>query len=145
MADQIIQTADISKIERSLGDVRERLRTIETGVSTVDRKMSAINDDLAALTKEFEEYVLLQSRANRLAQAETRLVQFDNELNKKFGHYDVVRRSATGILQADDLALVRQSTINTISEELMVQTPGYWLAPCLVALAAWINDKQDIA
>ena len=115
MADQIIQTADISKIERSLGDVRERLRTIETGVSTVDRKMSAINDDLAALTKEFEEYVLLQSRANRLAQAETRLVQFDNELNKKFGHYDVVRRSATGILQADDLALVRQSTINTIS------------------------------
>lgn len=27
----------------------------------------------------------------------------------------------------------------------MISTPGYWLAPCLVALAAWINDQQELA
>ncbi len=145
MAERIIQTADLSVIERNLQVVGSKLQNLEDNVNGVDHKVVALNDELAALTREFEEYVISQGRANRLAQAETRLVQFDNELNKKYGHYDVVRRSATGILQADDLGLIRQSTINTISEELMVQTPGYWLAPCLVALAAWINDKPDIA
>lgn len=145
MAERIIQTADISIIERNLQIVGSKLQDLEDNVGRVDHKIVALNDELATLTREFEEYVVSQGRANRLSQAETRLVQFDNELNKKYGHYDVVRRSATGILQADDLGLIRQSTINTISEELMVQTPGYWLAPCLVALAAWINDKPDIA
>ena len=145
MAERIIELADLSVIERNLQIVGNKLQDLEDNVGSVDHKVVALNNELAALTREFEEYVLSQGRANRLAQAETRLVQFDNELNKKFGHYDVVRRSATGILQADDLGLIRQSTINTISEELMVQTPGYWLAPCLVALAAWINDKKDIA
>lgn len=145
MAERIIQTADLSIIERSLSVIAGRLDEVESGVGTVDSKVGALNNDLKALAREFEEYVLSQERANRLALSETRLVQYDNELAAKFGHYDVVRRSATGILQADDLGLVRQSTINTISEELMVQTPGYWLAPCLVALAAWINDKPDIA
>ena len=145
MAERIIEVADLSIIERNLQIVGNKLQDLEDNVGSVDHKVVALNNELAALTREFEEYVLSQGRANRLAQAETRLVQFDNELNKKFGHYDVVRRSATGILQADDLGLIRQSTINTISEELMVQTPGYWLAPCLVALAAWINDKKDIA
>ena len=145
MAERIIETADLSIIERNLQLVGSKLQDLEDNVGSVDHKVVALNNELAALTREFEEYVISQGRANRLAQAETRLVQFDNELNKKYGHYDVVRRSATGILQADDLGLIRQSTINTISEELMVQTPGYWLAPCLVALAAWINDKKDIA
>jgi Na+-transporting methylmalonyl-CoA/oxaloacetate decarboxylase gamma subunit len=27
----------------------------------------------------------------------------------------------------------------------MLSAPGYWLAPCLVALAAWINDRQELA
>ncbi len=145
MAERIIELADLSVIERNLQIVGNKLQDLEDNVGSVDHKVVALNNELAALTREFEEYVISQGRANRLAQAETRLVQFDNELNKKYGHYDVVRRSATGILQADDLGLIRQSTINTISEELMVQTPGYWLAPCLVALAAWINDKKDIA
>ena len=27
----------------------------------------------------------------------------------------------------------------------MISTPGYWLAPCLVALAAWINDQPELS
>jgi len=25
----------------------------------------------------------------------------------------------------------------------MIETPDYWLTPCLVALAAWINDDKE--
>lgn len=57
----------------------------------------------------------------------------------------MVRRTTTGILQADDLGIVKQSTISNVTEEMMITTPGYWLAPCLVALAAWIRDDQKTA
>lgn len=67
------------------------------------------------------------------------------ELEKKYGHYDIVRRTTTGILQADDIGIVKKDTISNATEELMISTPGYWLAPCLVALAAWINDQPELA
>jgi hypothetical protein len=57
----------------------------------------------------------------------------------------MVRRTTTGILQADDLGIVKRDTISTATEELMISTPNYWLAPCLVALAAWINDQPELA
>lgn len=41
--------------------------------------------------------------------------------------------------------VVRKDTISTATEELMLATPNYWLAPCLVALAAWINDQPELA
>lgn len=87
----------------------------------------------------------LQQKANRLGQAETRLVKIRQEIENKYGHYDIVRRTTTGILQADDLGIVKKETISTATEELMISTPGYWLAPCLVALAAWINDQPELA
>lgn len=56
-----------------------------------------------------------------------------------------MRRTTTGILQADDLGIVRRDTISAATEELMISTPNYWLAACLVALAAWINDQKELA
>ena len=50
-----------------------------------------------------------------------------------------MRNKAKGIIQADDIGIVRKETISNLSEEVMIATPGYWLAPCLVALSAWIN------
>ena len=85
------------------------------------------------------------SKEQTANQAETRLVKIRQELEKKYGHYDIVRRTTTGILQADDIGIVKKDTISNATEELMISTPGYWLAPCLVALAAWINDQPELA
>ena len=27
----------------------------------------------------------------------------------------------------------------------MILAPRYWLAPCLIALSAWINDNKELA
>src|SRR5205814_3416103 len=55
-----------------------------------------------------------------------------------------VRRSAVGILQAFDVGLISEQTAQTVSEQLMIQAPRYWLAPVLVALAAWSRDEQSL-
>lgn len=145
MADRVIQQADLRTIENNLGAIHEDLRAIDSSVGTVNDNVKVVYDEIGALAKEFHDFVNLQQRANRLGQAETRLVKIRQELDKKFGHYDIVRRTTTGILQADDLGIVKKDTISTATEELMIETPNYWLAPCLVALAAWINDQPELA
>ena len=67
------------------------------------------------------------------------------EIEHRFGHYAEIRRMARGILEANDLAVVRQDTLRAAAEELMLRAPGYWLAPALVALAAWISDEEEVA
>lgn len=146
MSDQyVISAANLNYIERNLDVIQGNLEVINSGVGTVNDNVKVVYDELGALAKEFHDFIYMQVKANRLGQAHTKLVQIRQELEKKYGHYDIVRKTTTGILQADDLGIIRKDTISTATEELMLSTPNYWLAPCLVALAAWINDQPELA
>ena len=145
MGDRIIQTADLSRIHRILDALYERINDTNQNVSSVGSRVDGVQRDLTALQKEFDTFVRAQQFANRAQKAETRLVKVRQEIDQKFGHYDVIRRTTKGILQASDLGIVRKETITTATEELMLRTPEYWLAPALVALSAWISAKEDIA
>ncbi len=146
MADQYaISAANLRYIENSLGSIHRDLEVIDSEVGTVNSNVKVVYDEIGALAREFHNFVQLQVRANAKANAQQRLIQIRQEMEKRFGHYDIVRRTTTGILQADDLGIVKKDTISNATEELMISTPGYWLAPCLVALAAWINDQPELA
>jgi len=146
MADQYtISAANLRYIENYLGAIHKDLEVIDSGVGTVNNNVKIVYDEIGALARDFREFVQLQVRANAKSNAQQRLIQIRQEMEKRFGHYDIVRRTTTGIIQADDLGIVRADTISTATEELMISTPDYWLAPCLVALAAWINDQPELA
>lgn len=140
-----IRPADLRAIENNLGAIHRDLQTLDSEIGGVRNDVKVVYDEIGSLAAEFHDFVNVQVRANRLGQAETRLVNIRQELEKKYGHYDIVRRTTTGILQADDLGIVKKDTISSATEEIMISTPGYWLAPCLVALAAWINDQPELA
>lgn len=145
MADRIIQTADLSNINSSLRDLRAGLENVSNQVIAVDHIATTTQKDLANLWEEFRDFVASDMRAKELSLAETRQVKIRQEIDNKYGHYDQVRRIATGVLQAADIKVVRQDTMQNATEELMLLTPQYWLAPALVALGAWLNDNQDLA
>ena len=67
------------------------------------------------------------------------------ELETTYGHYAEVRRRTTGVLQALDTGVVSHETIQDTTEEVMVASPRYWLAPALVALAAWSRHDRSLA
>lgn len=152
MPDYAISSADLSAIERGLrnisndlGTVGENLEVIDSRVDHVDTNVKIVYDKIDVLARDFSDFVQLQKRANSLSKAQQKIIQIRQELDKRFGHYDIVRRTTTGILQANDIGIVKKSTISNATEEMMISTPGYWLAPCLVALAAWINDQPELA
>ncbi len=146
MAEQYaISAANLNYIESNLNSIHQDLEVVNSGVGTVNDNVKVVYDEIGALAKDFHDFVQMQVKANAKSNAQQRLIQIRQELKKRFGHYDIVRRTTTGILQADDIGIVKKDTISNATEELMISTPGYWLAPCLVALAAWINDKPELA
>ncbi len=153
MSDEVrISYADLSGIEKNLARLGNDLNTVQHQVDSVDTRVQGVGQSvntiearLVQLADEFEAFVKKDRMAKAVQLAETRLVKVRQALEHEFGHYGEVRRRTTGILQASDIAIVRQETITTVTEELMMSTPRYWLAPCLVAVAAWMDNRQELA
>lgn len=150
--ERLIDRADLGKIEAGLSNLNVQVATLSHHVSVVDHNVQVVNQQVAGtqqklddLTREFQEFVRHDQLFKELQLAETRLVKIRQEIETSFGHYSEVRRRVTGILQAVDVKLVKKETIENMTEEHMLAAPRYWLAPCLIALAAWLNENKELA
>jgi len=145
MSNQTISTANLSRIENSLSAINDNINVVSHQVATVEQQLEDTKSDLELLAEEFREYVRQDALIKNVQLAEMRLVKVRQEIENKYGHYEDVRRRAIGILQAVDTSLVRKDTIENASEEQLLAAPRYWLAPCLIALSAWLSDKKELA
>lgn len=152
MSDRLISTANLRYIENSLRSINENIHVMNNNVNVVsnqvvavERQLELTKNDLEQLAREFREFVRQDALMKNVQLAETRLVKIRQELEQKYGHYEEVRRRAVGILQAVDSSLVRKETIGIASEEQLLAAPRYWLAPCLIALSAWLSDNRELA
>ncbi|MEI5520341.1 hypothetical protein WB401_17285 [Streptomyces brasiliscabiei] len=138
----------IDKLERQL---KNSVRSLGGQIEQVDgevREVRAVSaktrDRLEVLYEKFLEHVGRTERIAAAQRAETRIVGINDEIEHKYGHHKVVRRTAIGILQTFDAGLAQEKTVRQLSEELMLQTSRYWLAPALVGLAAWAGDDEEL-
>ncbi|EJO23622.1 hypothetical protein HMPREF1148_2250 [Selenomonas sp. FOBRC6] len=115
----------MSHIANRLRELGDYIDTTNGNVIAVSGQVESLRDDLEELTQDFHAFVDAQKLSSRAQLAETRLVKLRQELEQKYGHYAVIRRTTKGILQANDLAIVRQETIRAASEELMLRAPEY--------------------
>lgn len=125
---------------------------VSSAVNPVDRKVTIVSgqvqqaqEDIIRLQRELADFRKQQEFAAALQRAITEIIRVRQELEEKFGVHKQVRDNMLGILQANDLALVGEDAIRHCSEELMLSAPKYWLAPSLIALAAWIGNNKSLA
>ena len=123
----------------------KQLGFVGSQVAAVGTAQQETRNELGQLRSEFLHFVRQAELVGNIQRAETKIGSLQDQVEHEFGHYKVVRRTAVGMLQAFDVGLVSEDTIRTVSEQLMVQTPRYWLAPALVALAAWSGDDQQLS
>ncbi|WLP92151.1 hypothetical protein [Gordonia sp. NB41Y] len=135
---------DLSRVNDNILQVAGAVDGVHAEVGTVKADLNSTRGDLIELRKRFEEYVVQAERTAAVQRSETVLGNVEAELDREYGHYSLVRRTSIGTLQAFDIGNVTNRTVQQVSEELMIQTPRYWLAPALVALAAWSRDDQEL-
>lgn len=143
---------DLSSVHSHINQLQHDLQVVNGNVNAVSEQVIAVyqqqeltKDQLQAFYEEFQSFVAADQKEKQKQYAATELVRVRQEIDQRFGHHEIVRRTTTGILQASDLEMVRQNTIHTVTEQLMVTTPNYWLAPVLVAMSAWIKDDRALA
>lgn len=137
--------AAIPPMAQALTYIGSQVQELDRQVDSVLARQGETQRFLASFYEEFHGYLEDYNRRTEVQLAETRVVKVRQELERRYGHYDEVRRRVTGILQASDIAIVRAETVRATAEEMMLGAPRYWLAPCLVALMAWIVGERDIA
>lgn len=147
MAEQTVQTVhiDVTRLERKIDALSETTEQLGKMVHDTSMALETANHNIQVLTQKFQQMANDQKKQAALQQASTELVRVRQELEQNYGNYKIIRETMLGVLQATDLALVKKATISRVSEELMLSTPKYWLAPCLVAVAAWIGNDRDLA
>ena len=127
MSQRIVQAVDLSNIISSMHEINNNVIEVNKSVEEVNDNVTLTRQELNELTELINNFVLYQIRQNPLGQAKTELIKIRQEIEKKFGHYGIVRRTTLGVIQANDIGIVRKNTIEVATEELMIQTPGYWL------------------
>ncbi len=136
---------DINRLEKKVDNLTQITAGVNNRMEEISESVLEVSDELKDLANRFQQMVEEQKKTASLQQALTELVRVRQELEQNFGNYKVVRETMLGVLQATDLALVKKTTISRVSEELMLSTPKYWLAPCLVAVSAWIGNDRNLA
>lgn len=144
MSQQVISYADLSIINSALRSISSDMSGVHSELGTLNVKQDQLEDELVKLADAFADFVEADLKHKALQLAETRQGNLKQDLQIKFGYYAEVRRMATGIVQGVDTGVISDDTLRYTTEEVMIKAPGYWLAPALVALAAWIrNDKSN--
>ena len=143
---------DVYAVERLVVQANARLEDLKMQqvqlqqvVDHVATAQDVTRSELQELRDLFESFLLRDELNKNLQLAQTEIIAVRQELETTYGHFAEVRRLATGTLQGMDAGIVKQDTLQAIAEELMVTAPGYWLAPAVVGLAAWIRDDEQLA
>lgn len=143
MSQQVISYADLSIINSALRSIKSDMSGVHSELGTLNFKQDHLESELVKLADSFADFVEADLKHKALQLAETRQGNLKQDLQIKFGYYAEVRRMATGILQGVDTGIISDDTLKFTTEEVMIKAPGYWLAPALVSLAAWVrNDKN---
>ena len=66
------------------------------------------------------------------------------EWEQQFGRYKEVRELAAGIIYVLDSGIISRSVILDVTERLAIRAPRYWLAPAVLAVAAWLDDDKNL-
>src|SRR6266404_1281552 len=119
---------NLAVVNSNVGRAVQHIGAVSEQVEIVAHEQANTRQRLEELYTEFQEFVATDARQKERQFAATRIIEVRQELDKKYGHYDEVRRHTTGILQASDLSIVRKDTMRTSVEELMMSCRGYWLA-----------------
>lgn len=142
----------INTVNKNIHAVQAEVAAVGAAVLKTDKHIDTVEKQLADLKKDVDVlqstlYGLIEQseKQHNIQVAEERIVKIRQELERQYGNYEKIRKTMVGILQTVDLGIVKRETVNFVSDEFMLTTPNYWLAPCLVAMSAWVNNKKEIA
>lgn len=140
-----IDQSYINEVARAVANLGEATGEVRGVVNAASQTADNLSRGVEMVKNEFDAYKEYDAQQKNLQNAKAEIVKVRMELDEKFGINKEIRRYLTGILEASDLSIVKKDVIANCTEKMMIDCKGYWLAPCLIALAAWLGDNKELA
>lgn len=139
----------MSNVSGAISELNQTINTFETKVDVHVKSIhqSSINVDEA--TERIYQKILKfredMERGEQKQLAHENIIRIDQIIKEQFSNYETIRRTVMGVVRDFDINLVRNSTIQELSEELWLTSSRYWLSYALIAITAWVNNYPDVA
>jgi hypothetical protein len=146
--------SELSSLRSSIAGLDRRLGDLVQKLSALDRHVDRVGDSVASLAGTVGPAVRkIQSEVTELAEefkrgrvidaARGRRDDLDRQLAKEFGRHEEVRKLAETIIHVVRTGVVDDRILLETAQRRMVDLPDYWLAPAVVAIAAWLSRDKD--
>lgn len=135
----------VDSVQGKVNSVQSTVDSFNSKVDSVQQQISDIDSKVQNVYNEFLEFVNEARSSALINEANQEIIKLKQVIEEDYSFYDKARRHVTGILQASDVSIVKKETIEKATQDIMMDTPKYWLAPALVALSAWISDNRPLA
>lgn len=112
-------------------DIKNSTNEIEKATQDIYKQISKFREDM--------------EHGEQKQIAHENIIRIDQLIKERFGNYETIRKTVMGVVRDFDINLVRNSTIQELSEELWLTSSRYWLSYALIAITAWVNNYPEVA
>ncbi len=132
----------ISNLDQTINSFKSRVDVKVNNVNKSTDKIQATTDQIYNNINKFKTQ-MVQGEEREIAHEN--ILRIDQIIKEQFSNYETIRRTIMGIVRDFDINLVRNSTIQELSEELWITSSRYWLSYAMMAITAWVNDYPEVA
>lgn len=147
-----ISAANLNTLENNMVVLNDNINAVTSDIININGQMTMFNKDvndmkadIKSLEEEIREFMADIRGTTLVSNAQNDILLKENELNKKYGNHDVIRRQICGLLESININLVRKSTLATETEKVLFNAPNYYLSYALIAISAWFNNDRKKA
>ena len=131
----------VNNLNETIGSFKSKVDVKIDSVNTSTNSIRQTTDKIYDSISKFKQD-MIQNEEKQLAHEN--ILRIDQILKEQFGDHETIRKTVMGVVKDFDINLVRNSTIQEISEELWITSSRYWLSYALLAITAWINNYKEV-
>ena len=132
----------INSLNQTINSFKSRVDVKVNDVNTSTENIQATTNQIYANIEKFKKEML---HGEEKQIAHENILRIDQIIKEQFSNHIAIRRTVMGVVRDFDINLVRNSTIQELSEELWITSSRYWLSYALIAITAWVNDYPEVA
>ncbi len=132
----------INSLDQTINSFKSRVDVKVNDVSTSTASIQATTNEIYKNIEKFKTDML---HGEEKQIAHENILRIDQLIKEQFSNHIAIRRTVMGIVRDFDINLVRNSTIQELSEELWITSSRYWLSYALIAITAWVNNYPEVA
>lgn len=132
----------INQLDSAVNSFEDKVNVHVQNVDTTTQRIQATTGQVYQKVQQFRDD-LMKGEEKQIAHEN--IIRLDQVVKEQFGNYEEIRKTIIGVVRDFDINLVRNDTIEELSEELWITSSRYWLSYALIAVTAWVNNYPEVA